>query len=560
LNTVLRKRLGGRRVEPWVLILSGILGLGLGLRLWGIRYGLPFGYQIDEERLYVRGAARMLGDGTLDPQYFDNPPLYTYLVAAALGVSHGAGSARELADVAQRGDLFLIARCLAAVLGTLSIWLTFVATRRFLDTTVGLAAAALMAVAFLPVFYSHVALSNVPAMAAACVCLIGVAGVLRRGGARDYVLAGLGLGVAAATKYIDGVVLVPLVVAAFLAPREGDALTLRRGLLTALGLAALAFFACNPYALIDWHHFATSVLAQRDVVGEDKFGQDPGGGVPYYLWTFTWGLGWIPAVGVLAGSVLLLVENRRVGLVLAPVVPLFILYMGLQTRYFGRWMLPVFPIVCMLSAYAGVRAARRLSAARPHLRRALVTAAAVALGAQSILYVVHNDRVLSRPHTLNVARTWMLEHIPAGAGLITEPFHAGQWRTPWSRTTQRLSGRSPDDLDYAEQLDAGLVRAYERRGYCWVMASSHYWGLDDPKLGRLAGYYRALAREGTVEFSASPWGAIDSPHGPGQDAVDFNYDYAYDFYPFAYARPGPAVLIYRLQGGRCGPSHRSPRP
>ena len=40
------------------------------------------------------------------------------------------------------------------------------ATRRFFGTEPALIAAALMAVAFLPVFYSHVALNNVPAMTA----------------------------------------------------------------------------------------------------------------------------------------------------------------------------------------------------------------------------------------------------------------------------------------------------------------------------------------------------------------------------------------------------------
>jgi hypothetical protein len=38
------KRLG---IQPWMLVLAGILLLALVLRLWGIKYGLPFAYQID---------------------------------------------------------------------------------------------------------------------------------------------------------------------------------------------------------------------------------------------------------------------------------------------------------------------------------------------------------------------------------------------------------------------------------------------------------------------------------------------------------------------------------
>ena len=70
-----------RGIGPWGLALGGILLAGLLLRLWGIKYGLPFGYQIDEERTYTRIAgSRCSTDGSIDPGYFQNPPLYAYLL------------------------------------------------------------------------------------------------------------------------------------------------------------------------------------------------------------------------------------------------------------------------------------------------------------------------------------------------------------------------------------------------------------------------------------------------------------------------------------------------
>ena len=42
-----------------MLALGGIVLLALGLRLWGIKYGLPFGYQIDEERIYEMTLERL---------------------------------------------------------------------------------------------------------------------------------------------------------------------------------------------------------------------------------------------------------------------------------------------------------------------------------------------------------------------------------------------------------------------------------------------------------------------------------------------------------------------
>lgn len=571
------------RIQPWMLALSAILVLALGLRLWGIEYGLPFGYQIDEERLYTRLAVIMLADGDLNPGYFQNPPLYMYVLEAVFALQHsGSDAALLIGDVPDRGELYLTARVVTAVLGTIGVWLVFVAARRFFDTAVALLTALLLAVAFMPVFYSHVALNNVPAMTAATLALIGVAGILHRGRRADFVLAGIGVGVAAATKYTAGIVVVPLLIAALLSP--GGRAELRRvqipprlrGLrpvrrlaprgsfpvearlrnaAIALGVAFAAFVISNPHAVINFSHFLRAVGTQGRLVDENKYGQDPDGGIPFYIESWTWSIGWIPALAAIAGAVLLWRRDRRTFWVLVPIVPVFIVYMGWQTRYFGRWMLPVLPIVCMLACYAGVAAARALAAARPRLLPAAFAAVAVALCAQSLVHVVHNDRVLSRPHTLNVARAWMIDHVPETAGLITEPFRARSWRSPWDRARPSLQ-TSTDERQYAEYLEAGLVDQYRERGFCWVMATSNYWGLtlaDDGRRDTARGYYEALDREGDLVFSASPWGPIDSPGGAGEDQVPFDFDFSYDFYPLDYDRPGPMVHVYRLRGGKCSP-------
>jgi hypothetical protein len=58
-------------------------------------------------------------------------------------------------------------------------------------------------------------------------------------------------------------------------------------------------------------------------------------------------------------------------------------------------------------------------------------------------------------------------------------------------------------------------------------------------------YYRALAGQGEIAYEASPYAR---GHGP----VPFGFDWSFDYYPLAYHRPGPAMTVYRLHGGRCG--------
>jgi hypothetical protein len=33
--------------------------------------------------------------------------------------------------------------------------------------------------------------------------------------------------------------------------------------------------------------------------------------------------------------------------------------------------------------------------------------------------------------------------------------------------------------------------------------------------------------------------------------VAFNFDWSFNFYPLAYARPGPDMTVYRLRDGAC---------
>ena len=67
----------------------------------------------------------------------------------------------------------MTARIVVALIGTLVVGLVYWAGARFYERRVGLVAAALMAVAFLPVFYSKYALNDVVTLAPVTVALVG---------------------------------------------------------------------------------------------------------------------------------------------------------------------------------------------------------------------------------------------------------------------------------------------------------------------------------------------------------------------------------------------------
>src|SRR5205085_7359462 len=254
-----------------------------------------------------------------------------------------------------------------------------------------------------PVFYSHLALNDVPTLAPVALALYGAAGVIRWGRTRDYAIAGVGIGLAAATKYTGGIMLLCLL-AAFVSDASGKSLrTSARRMAMACGVALIAFLIANPYALLDTSSFLSGVSQQASAAaGQDpvKLGTRPGSGITYYLWTFTWGLGWGPALAAVCGGVLLL-ARRRLGtaLILLPAPIAFIIFMGDQERFFGRWLLPVFPIVALLAAYAAVELGRWLVRARGFPAPLVGALAAILLLGQSFAADVRGDAVLARPDT-----------------------------------------------------------------------------------------------------------------------------------------------------------------
>jgi hypothetical protein len=287
-------------------------------------------------------------------------------------------------------------------------------------------------------------------------------------------------------------------------------------------------------------------------------------------------------VAALGGAVALARRSPRLALMLVPAPLAFLVLMGTEGRYFGRWLLPVFPLLCLLAAFfvlelASALAAlaarvRRLPLREPALAATLVGLLCAGTLAQGLVYSVHAGVVLSRADTRSLTREWMLAHVPAGTPIVAEPVSPDEWarevRTGtvteanayrWPKYRSLLQRLAPDGSllanprtqvgleDYERTLAPALLRYYERNGYCVIVSGSTQSGraFADPRAVPLAiAYYRTLEREAEVVYRASPYAAGSGP-------VGFSFDWSFDYYPLAYARPGPTMTVYRLRGGRC---------
>jgi hypothetical protein len=562
------------RWAPWVALL---LVFSFVLRVWGAKQGLPYAYNADENAHFVPKAIGLFDHGW-NPHYFVNPPAYTYVLHAVFDVWFGGRSGVSASFAKDPTSVFLVARVVSAAFGTLAVWFLYLAgSKLFDDRRVGFLGAGVLGVGFLPVFYSHLALNDVPTLAPICLALYGVAGIVRQGRVVDFLWAGIGLGLACATKYTGGIVLLPILAAAggWLFGRKGlRASTVIGGLFLVALFALIAFAATNPYALLDFSGFRDGLNHQTSVADDalGKLGLTENNGLEYYLWTLTWGLGWIPAVAAGVGVVLTARDNWRIAAVLVPAPVLFLLFMGTQERYFGRWLMPVFPMICLLAAYAVLRGVGWVAARRPVLAPTMMVVAAALLCGQGLIYSLHIGQVLSRQDTRNMARDWLVAHVPPKTKIVVEPVVPDGWaqdvgdpspltsngnrwvKYPTSRSNIANDGseipgpgRIVNIEDYERTLYPGLVDKYEQAGYCWVVVGSTQRGraeVEPEAVPRALAYYKELEARADTAYVASPY-------RDGAGPVDFNFDWSFDFYPLAYNRPGPTMTIYHLKGGAC---------
>jgi hypothetical protein len=539
---------GKQTFWQWVVV-ALIFAIALGVRLWSIDHGLPWIYNPDEAAHFVPRAVDFHLTGDLNPDYMINPPLVTYLFWAIFALWFGGSAGVAEAVSVDPSAPYLVARHATAFIGAIGAVVVYLIGRRLFDNRVGLVAAILMAVSFLPVHWSHFATNDVAAMVAASVSLLGTAWILKGGGIAAYLLAGTGLGLACGTKYTAGVVLIPLLTAAFFRWREvGRGAVF--GLLAAGAVSVASFLIAAPPFLLDMQNSLEDMSRLSfPGSGDPKIGQASENGYLYYGWVLTWGLGWLACAAAAGGTIWMAVRNRRVAWTLIPTLLAYLLFMGGQPAFFGRWLLPVFPFVVLFAAFGvtevSVHLASRFGASKAPLLVALT--AVVAL--QSVVHVVHLNRVLGLTDTRALAADWITENVPAddffvNQGILVTPFLDLDRNVDGIQNERRIINQRAGEAVGAR---AEWVDRFERQGVCWVTVSGLYRDrvfLDERLVPRSAAYYRELDARGEVVFRADP-------HGQGARPIPFNFDWSTNLYPFAYERPGGEVIIYRLRGGAC---------
>ncbi len=413
----------------FTLLLAAVLLFGFVLRFWGVSWD-SYTHLHPDERFIT-----MVADGIKIPsspsQYFnsDQSPMSPYNRQGGGGFAYGTFPlflTKVTGEVLQHQDFFplnllkdvlakaftgrmtgwndydhidLIGRTWSAIFATGTVLMVFLTGRLLYDRRVGLLAALLMATAVLDIQLAHYFTVDSFLTFFAAFTIFYCVRIVKHGRWSDYVLAGLGLGLATACK-LSGAFLAPIIGIAVLwrmwpaitatgaapsppsdpedegeatNPPTPDTLALFAAPVFGLCLAVLAAFAifriAEPYAFSGPHIWN---------IGPDKrylddmrslIGLQSGGNVPFnwewvgrakYLFPLQnmvfWGLGLplgIAACAAFLWSAYRLLRRREVtNLLLIVWIAFYFLFWGREFNMTARYFLPIYPALVLLAAQA----------------------------------------------------------------------------------------------------------------------------------------------------------------------------------------------------------------
>jgi 4-amino-4-deoxy-L-arabinose transferase-like glycosyltransferase len=474
-----------RRVGLAGVLLIALLVLALALRLKGVAYGLPYSFVNSDESMVVPKAFHA-AQGHLNPHFFFYPSLYFYLAGALYVLAAPAwwllGHGNLLSQtsfVVDPGPYFLLGRLLSVAMGTASVYLVYRLGLGGFGRAAGLLAALFLAVAPLHVAYSHMAVTDVTAVAFSLLALFLLQLTAREGGraaaepplrpagagdaaneapagadsapldwrgrvaaglaterraARWLVLGALAAGLATSTKYNLGMLVLPATVAAVYACRAEVArraaaggraalVWLRVLVLRVYVPMAVAFVVASPFVVLDAPRFIRDFRRQSQIMDRGWLGFEHVGNGFWYNVTpnLTGALGVVLVILAVAGVAWALWRRTRLDLLLAPYVVVYFLYIGTWKELADRYLLPIVPLLILLA----VRLCIDLALRWPRARRVAVPAAVVVLVVAFVPPLASSvafDRELSGNDTREVAREWIQRHIPAGSLIAEENY------------------------------------------------------------------------------------------------------------------------------------------
>lgn len=566
------------RHARWALWI--IIALALGLRLWGIGFGMPYDFTPDEIHEIVR--ALKLGAGEYDWDSFGKGGLYLILFVeyGALYAfwwltGHVDGPTGFALQYLRDPTIFyLLGRTTVAVMGALTCLVVYHIGNLLHGWRAGLAAALIGATAHFHAEWSHYINVDVGMTLAVWTSILAYLCFERTNQTKWLVAAGVMAGIAVAFKLPGAVALIPLGLALVTPGKKwSEPLALLR--VAAIGLAtmAIALVVVAPESISGLRgigRYFDGIIggsAQVATVPSDGNSEADAGRAIHEITVMTFGDYFqamtAPAylalmISAIGGGIMGCFRRHRWDIILFVMAISFVLVMYAADRPGNeRYLLPIMPAFWLLAA----RAAATVGGTRP----AMILAIVLIIAALPTFDIAKTNYMFTRPDTRVLAKHWIEANVPAGSKILMDGMKYRYIQSPPLNPDEATVRRR---VGNAEKEGADLSRGVSSRTlalYAQAMAQvtgpryelhSTVYGLNVQDLD----YYPQACFEYIVTSSANstrfddprvadryPRGARfyhDLPEDPRFEAV-------YSVEPVEWQIQGPKITVYKVLAS-CG--------
>ncbi|HXV27362.1 MAG TPA: glycosyltransferase family 39 protein, partial [bacterium] len=422
------------RKRPAVFLTVLILSLfALTIRLWKIHYGLPY-FDYSDELRYAFISINM-GGGDLNPHFFLHPSLFFYLwfagdvfyvlIQIVKGTFHSARDAWGF-YLSHPTAFHLIGRGVSALMGTLTVPLTYLLGREVLNKRIGLLASFFVTFSFLHIQLSQMAYLDTTLTFFMTLAFLFAFCAAKTGKLRYFILCGLAGGLSLSSKYngFPSFLLGPLACVYYAWDRKKsiwEELVSRKFFLFCF-FFLFGFTAGTPFWILDFPKFKTDFLwtwGHYKTTGKGQFGYEGNGNWLYYLkGPLTYGYGLPLVIFGILGMIGLLRKPKDKEAFLAVFPALYFFIAGFSKIHAPRYMVPLTPFLCLAAATLMEWILNRLDLKKKKKGNWLLAFAGALIILPSMANTVRMAYLRTQPETRFMAYEWVQQNLPKGSEIL----------------------------------------------------------------------------------------------------------------------------------------------
>jgi 4-amino-4-deoxy-L-arabinose transferase-like glycosyltransferase len=511
-----------------------MFAFGLTVRLWGINFGLPEPYHL-EEPFYTRAAYNLACEGNADSAILQS---HTYLQATVITIvdlARGDSICNSEFDEVL-ATLILQSRLISAIAGATTILIVFWLGKELFGEGTGLIGAIFLTFNFLHVRDSHFGTPDLVSAFLITSSLVFYARILKgHPGKSNYLLATVFTALSVNARPTAILLIIPFFYSHAVAvlgegrimPKNLLRVVFDRRFIIALVLFGIFLLLLHPQLWINPIEFGKYWMNFLALGAQGGFGRlrvDTLSAPLYYLRSIVWAFGYLLTMLIGFGLGVSIFTHRRSDTLLLGFVIPYILVASSSTVYFARYIIPVLPFLSII-------ASRGLDMIWRDKHWAFAKGSIVVLLlVQPIIQIGRLDYLLCQEDTRTLAVAWIDSHIQKSSKIASE------WHGP------PIKGFQLDTVDFYG-LSEMPVEYYRENAYDYLIVSSFIRDavmVDAAEEAKKKRFYQELEESSKMVKAFSP------VIGNSQPAYVIDQVLGPIDHLFQYERPGPEIRIYQL--------------